>query len=177
MFLSIYIPHYVKLFPTLPDETLSDYAVEPLPLCMSQNQALSWIATGLIVSMHINAGLVWAVTKHCKWIMKVWLVQAAVWCVIFVYIGVLSAFGQPEPDYGKVVVVAIGYIIYVVFIVLVAIFHEVGHLLYVPLNINAEEHREYLIPNEVLSSTEPIQVQDEHSPAVNQLVGDSPSGH
>lgn len=142
---------------------------------MSQNQVLSWMATGLIISMHINAGLVWAVTKHCKWVMKVWLVHAAVWCVICVYIGVLNAFGQAEPDYEKVVVVVIGYIFYGLFIVLVGIFHEVGHWLYVPLNTNAVEHREYLIPNEVLSSNEPIQVQD--SPAVNQLVGDSPSGN
>lgn len=119
---------------SLSDKTVTDYLMgdaEPLTKGKGHQpyEVRSWIATGLFFTVLMNIGLVVAVAKHCKCLMKVWLVQAAVWCVMGVYLTILNTFGSRVPLYGSGALSVLGVMLYVFFMGLVAIFHEVGNRL------------------------------------------------
>lgn len=89
-------------------------------------QLLSFITTCLIFVVLGHIGLIIGIAKHCNFLLKIWLAQAAALVFLGVYLTILTTFGTYTPQYGR----GVGYFfatwIYVIFMVLVWIFHERG---------------------------------------------------
>lgn len=140
---------------TFTDHTVTAYllpsvkAEPPPPLLTKGHQPYevrSWIATGLFFTVLLNVGLLVGVAKQCKCLLRVWLAQAGVWVVLGVYLTILHTFGTRVPLYGQGVLAFFGALLYVFFMVLVWIFHEVGDKLETVIRTHRLGSADDLIP-------------------------------